>query len=153
MMKKSTGAVIGATTILALVTAGTATASGDAGKVSAVAAPTASANSRPVVNPTVAESTEVRNESALESSGPDRVADEAAEDESTEDANEGPDVAIEGPDLDRAIAAAIAYLDQGTVTETEIGDEESLYEVEITLDNGDQVDVQLDETFTVVGTD
>ena len=38
------------------------------------------------------------------------------------------------------------------MTETEVGDEESLYEVEVTLDNGDQVDVQLDEDFAVVGT-
>jgi hypothetical protein len=37
------------------------------------------------------------------------------------------------------------------VTETEVGDEESLYEVEVTLDDGTQVDVQLDEDFRVVG--
>jgi hypothetical protein len=37
------------------------------------------------------------------------------------------------------------------VTETEVGDEESLYEVEVTLDDGTQVDVQLDEDFNVVG--
>ena len=51
-----------------------------------------------------------------------------------------------GPD------AALAETGGGTVTETEVGDEESLYEVEVTLDNGDQVDVQLDEDFKVVGT-
>jgi len=38
------------------------------------------------------------------------------------------------------------------VTETEVGDEESCYyEVEVTLDDGSQVDVQLDEGFNVVG--
>ena len=37
------------------------------------------------------------------------------------------------------------------VTETEVGDEESYYEVEVTLDDGSQVDVQLDEQFNVVG--
>jgi hypothetical protein len=37
------------------------------------------------------------------------------------------------------------------VTETEVGDEESYYEVEVTLDDGRQVDVQLDERFAVVG--
>ena len=33
----------------------------------------------------------------------------------------------------------------------EVDDEESKYEIEVTLDNGDQVDVQLDEKFDVVG--
>ena len=34
-----------------------------------------------------------------------------------------------------------------------LGDEESYYEVEVTLDDGSQVDVQLDERFEVVGTE
>ena len=59
---------------------------------------------------------------------------------------------IEGPALEQASDAALAETGGGTVTETEVGDEESLYEVEVTLDNGDQVDVQLDEDFQVVGT-
>ena len=37
-----------------------------------------------------------------------------------------------------------------SVTETEVGDEESYYEVEVTLDDGTQVDVQLDRSFKVV---
>jgi hypothetical protein len=37
------------------------------------------------------------------------------------------------------------------VTDTEVGDEESLYEVEVTRDDGGQVDVQLDAGFNVVG--
>ena len=37
------------------------------------------------------------------------------------------------------------------VTETEEGDEESYYEVELTLDDGSQVDVQLDRDLNVVG--
>ena len=32
-----------------------------------------------------------------------------------------------------------------------MGDEESFYEVEVTLDDGSQVDVQLDRSFNVVG--
>ena len=32
-----------------------------------------------------------------------------------------------------------------------MGDEESYYEVEVTMDDGTQIDVQLDENFTVVG--
>lgn len=64
------------------------------------------------------------------------------------DDNEAP---IAGDALDKASAAALAHTGEGRVTETEIGDEESLYEVEVTLDDGSQVDVQLDENFNVVG--
>jgi uncharacterized membrane protein YkoI len=63
------------------------------------------------------------------------------------------DVPITGSDLDKASAAALQHLGQGRVTETEVGDEESYYEVEVTLDDGSQVDVQLDESFNVVGTE
>lgn len=64
------------------------------------------------------------------------------------DDNEAP---ITGTALEQASAAALAHTGGGTVTETEVGDEESLYEVEVTLDDGSQVDVQLDENFNVVG--
>ena len=63
------------------------------------------------------------------------------------------DTPITGPALDQASQAALAHLGEGRVTETEVGDEESLYEVEVTLDNGSEVDVQLDENFDVVGTE
>ncbi len=69
----------------------------------------------------------------------------------SEDAAEGPDVAIEGSALDRASAAALEATGGGTVSGTETGDEESYYEVEVTLDDGSQVDVQLDRSFQVVG--
>jgi len=61
------------------------------------------------------------------------------------------DVPIEGTDLDRASQVALDHTGEGEVTETEVGDEESYYEVEVTLDDGSQVDVQLDEQFHVVG--
>lgn len=64
---------------------------------------------------------------------------------------EGPDQPITGDALAEASAAAIAHLGEGTVTETEIEDEESYYEVEVTRDDGTQIDVQLDESFNVVG--
>jgi hypothetical protein len=67
------------------------------------------------------------------------------------DSTEGPDVAISGDALQKASAAALASTGGGHVTGTEIHDEESYYEVEVTLDDGSQVDVQLDEAFTVVG--
>jgi uncharacterized membrane protein YkoI len=57
---------------------------------------------------------------------------------------------ITGSDLKRASAAALAETGGGRVTETEAGDEESAYEVEVTLADGRQVDVQLDAAFEVV---
>ena len=61
------------------------------------------------------------------------------------------DTAITGAALTQASEAALAHTGGGKVTETEVGDEESYYEVEVTLDNGKQVDVQLDRGFAVVG--
>jgi len=63
------------------------------------------------------------------------------------------DTPISGSDLDKASAAALKHTGEGRVSETEVGDEESLYEVEVTLDDGSQVDVQLDESFAVVGSE
>jgi uncharacterized membrane protein YkoI len=59
--------------------------------------------------------------------------------------------AVSGQALDRASAAALDATGGGQVTETEVGDEESYYEVEVTKDDGSQVDVQLDRDFQVVG--
>ena len=52
--------------------------------------------------------------------------------------------------LDRANRAALAHTGGGRVTGTEVGDEESYYEVEVTRSGGGQVDVQLDRSFKVV---
>ncbi|HEU4321057.1 MAG TPA: hypothetical protein VFS66_13380 [Acidimicrobiia bacterium] len=60
---------------------------------------------------------------------------------------------ITGPDLDKASSVALAHLGGGVVTETEIEDEESYYEIEVTLEDGRQVDVQLAESFQVVSAD
>jgi uncharacterized membrane protein YkoI len=67
------------------------------------------------------------------------------------DATEGPDVAITGDALQKASDAALAETGGGRVTGTEVGDEESYYEVEVTRADGSQTDVQLDENFAVVG--
>jgi uncharacterized membrane protein YkoI len=64
---------------------------------------------------------------------------------------DGDESPITGSALERASAAALDETGGGRVTETEVGDEESFYEVEVTLDDGSQVDVQLDEEFHVVG--
>jgi len=69
-----------------------------------------------------------------------------ADDDATE-------TAITGSALDKASAVALESTGGGRVTGTEIGDEESYYEVEVMLDNGSAVDVQLDENFNVVSSD
>ena len=53
--------------------------------------------------------------------------------------------------LEQAKQAALEETGGGSVTDTEVDDEESKYEVEVTLDDGTQVDVQLDADFHVVG--
>ena len=63
------------------------------------------------------------------------------------------DVAITGSALGEASAAALAHTGDGVVTTTEIGDEDSYYEVEVTLSSGAEVDVQLDDQFVVVGSE
>ncbi len=63
------------------------------------------------------------------------------------------DRSIEGSALQKATDAALAETGQGEVTGTEVNDEESYYEVEVTLDDGSQVDVQLDRAFHVVSSD
>ncbi len=64
--------------------------------------------------------------------------------------DDGGDVPITGDALATASAAALAETGGGRVTGSEVGDEESYYEVEVTLDDGRQVDVQLDRSFHVV---
>jgi hypothetical protein len=61
------------------------------------------------------------------------------------------DKPITGSALHKARAAALAFTREGKVTETEVGDEESYYEVEVTRPGGRQTDVQLDRNFKVVG--
>ena len=62
----------------------------------------------------------------------------------------GDDEQLTGEAHDRAVAAALAFTGGGTVTETEIGDDGAAYEVEVRLDDGSQVEVQLDESFAVI---
>jgi uncharacterized membrane protein YkoI len=63
--------------------------------------------------------------------------------------DDGSETPITGPALERASAAALET-GGGRVTETEAGDEEGAYEVEVTLDDGRQVDVHLDKDFAVI---
>lgn len=63
------------------------------------------------------------------------------------------DKPITGTALTRASDAALEYIGEGRVTETEAADEQGIYEVEITRDDGTQVDVHLDSDFTVLNSD
>jgi uncharacterized membrane protein YkoI len=63
------------------------------------------------------------------------------------------DVAISGTDLERASEAALAETGGGEVVDSEAEDEENGYEVEVNLDDGRQVEVQLDADFAVVSSD
>jgi uncharacterized membrane protein YkoI len=63
------------------------------------------------------------------------------------------DKPIAGQALERAKAVALDHTGGGKVTGTEAGDEEGAYEVEVTLDDGRQVDVHLDERFRVLSTE
>ncbi len=67
--------------------------------------------------------------------------------------DDGTDRPIPAAEREQAEEAALAETGGGTVTETEVDDEESKYEVEVTLDDGTEVDVQLDEDFNVVSTE
>jgi uncharacterized membrane protein YkoI len=60
---------------------------------------------------------------------------------------------LTGTELDRASSAALDAVGEGKVTDTEQGDEEGAYEVEVTKDDGTQVDVHLDESYQVLSQD
>jgi uncharacterized membrane protein YkoI len=67
--------------------------------------------------------------------------------------DDGTEVPISGEALERASAVALDHVAEGRVTGTEEGDEDSYYEVEVRLDDGREVDVQLDRDFNVVGSE
>jgi uncharacterized membrane protein YkoI len=60
------------------------------------------------------------------------------------------DQELTGTTRDRAVAAALAATGGGTVLETEIGDDNAAYGVEVRLPDGRQVEVNLDKSFKVV---
>ena len=63
------------------------------------------------------------------------------------------DTPLSGSALDQAAAAALKHTGGGEVIETEVGDNGAAYGVEIRLDDGSVVEVQLDESFTVIGSE
>jgi uncharacterized membrane protein YkoI len=61
------------------------------------------------------------------------------------------DSELTGSTRDRAVAAALAATGGGTVLETEVGDDNAAYGVEVRLPDGRQVEVNLDKSFKVIG--
>ena len=58
---------------------------------------------------------------------------------------------LTGSTLDRATAAALESTGGGTIVETDTGDGDAAYDVEVRLDDGHVVEVHLDGDFNVVG--
>ena len=56
-----------------------------------------------------------------------------------------------GTNIEKAKSVALDHVN-GRVTGTEVGDEEGYYEIEVTRDDGSQVDVHLDRNFNVLST-
>jgi len=67
-----------------------------------------------------------------------------------DDASEKP---ITGDALQKASDAAVEEAGGGSVTDTEVGDEEGFYEVEVTRGDESQVDVHLNRDFSIVGSE
>jgi hypothetical protein len=63
------------------------------------------------------------------------------------------DQSIRGDARQRATEAALEHVGQGTVIETELGDDGAAYGVEIRRADGSVVEVELDENFKVTGTE
>ena len=63
------------------------------------------------------------------------------------------DKPITGPAYDKAVEAALAHTGGGAVTETEMGDDGAAFSVEVRLDDGSQVEVNLDKDFNVIASE
>jgi uncharacterized membrane protein YkoI len=81
------------------------------------------------------------------------AAQQGQEDEAPGRDDDAAEQPITGSSLEKASEAALDHAGGGEVTGTEVGDEEGYYEVEITRQNGSQVDVHLDRGFDVLGTE
>lgn len=63
------------------------------------------------------------------------------------------DEPLRGSTYDRAVEAALQEVGQGTVVETEEGDDGAAYGVEVRLEDGSVIEVELNDEFEVVGTE
>ncbi|GFG51864.1 hypothetical protein CQY20_07535 [Mycolicibacterium agri] len=65
--------------------------------------------------------------------------------------DDGEGTPITGDALTKATKVALDFTGGGTVTATEVGDEESHYQVEVTKADGSVTDVNLNQDFLIVG--
>ena len=63
------------------------------------------------------------------------------------------DAPLTGETRDKAVAAAVAHIGGGAVTETELGDDGAAYGVELRKPDGTQVEVNLDQNYGVTSTE
>jgi uncharacterized membrane protein YkoI len=63
------------------------------------------------------------------------------------------DEPLTGDTYDKAVEAALAHTGGGTVIETEGGDDGAAYGVEVRLEDGSVVEVELDSSFKVIGSE
>lgn len=80
------------------------------------------------------------------------VAAASSSDNSPNEASDS-DEPVTGTDLERASAAALDHTGGGEVVDSEVGDDGAAYGIEIKLDDGSQVEVNLDANFTVIGSE
>jgi hypothetical protein len=78
------------------------------------------------------------------------IAGVAGSDDNGGTGDDGAGKPITGPALGKASAIALDQTGGGRVTGTELQDEEGYYEIEVTRDDGSQVDVHLDSHFNVL---
>ncbi|HEX5859426.1 MAG TPA: PepSY domain-containing protein, partial [Microbacterium sp.] len=72
------------------------------------------------------------------------------DDGSSDDTDDNGGQPVDAADADRASEAALAHTGEGTVTEVERSDDaDHVWEVEVTLADGTDVDVELDADFAV----
>lgn len=63
------------------------------------------------------------------------------------------DAPLTGTDLERASVAALDHTGGGEVVDSEVGDDGAAFGIEIKLDDGSQVEVNLDADFNVIGSE
>ena len=80
------------------------------------------------------------------------IAGSVGSDDGTGTGDDGPGTPVRGAALERASRIALDRVGSGRVTGTELRDEEGYYEIEVTRDDGSQVDVHLDSRFHVLDT-
>jgi uncharacterized membrane protein YkoI len=78
------------------------------------------------------------------------IAGGVGSDENNGTGDDGAGKPITGSALAKASRIAIDHVGGGTVTATELQDEEGYYEIEVKRDDGSQVDVHLDSHFNVL---